>query len=236
MSELWTQRFLQAKHEREAPSSARLELPLGHANRRSLCPAASLLPSGRSPAGAEGAESDGAKAPGAPPRSPAVSRRRRRIDRGRARPRRPSPWRTAATCRARSSPRRRRPRRPPPLRARRRRRDRTRTRSAGGPRTFAPSSWPTATTRALATTARSRTIRGSRATSSSRGRSIRRATSPRRPLDASRSQIVEPTVVACVSDIIKKVQFAPSPGGFETQRVLPVQLPPASRKLNAHTP
>jgi hypothetical protein len=40
-------------------------------------------------------------------------------------------------------------------------------------------------------------------------------------LDSSRSQIVEPTVVACISDIIKKIQFAPSPGGFETKAFYP---------------
>ena len=37
-------------------------------------------------------------------------------------------------------------------------------------------------------------------------------------LDTSRSQIAEPTVVACIADIIKKIQFAASPGGYETRR------------------
>jgi hypothetical protein len=45
-------------------------------------------------------------------------------------------------------------------------------------------------------------------------------------LDTSRSQIVEPTVVACVSDIIKNVQFAPSQGGFETKAFYPFNFHP----------
>ncbi len=45
-------------------------------------------------------------------------------------------------------------------------------------------------------------------------------------LDGSRSQIVEPTVVACVSDLIKKVQFAASPGGFETRAFYPFNFHP----------
>jgi hypothetical protein len=45
-------------------------------------------------------------------------------------------------------------------------------------------------------------------------------------LDSSRSQIAEPTVVACVSEIIKKVQFAPSPGGYETRAFYPFNFHP----------
>lgn len=45
-------------------------------------------------------------------------------------------------------------------------------------------------------------------------------------LDSSRSQIVEPSVVACVTDIIKKVQFAPSPGGYETRAFYPFNFHP----------
>jgi hypothetical protein len=45
-------------------------------------------------------------------------------------------------------------------------------------------------------------------------------------LDTSRSQIVEPTVLACVSDIIKKVQFASSPGGYETRAFYPFNFHP----------
>ena len=56
--------------------------------------------------------------------------------------------------------------------------------------------------------------------------------------DTSRSQIVEPGVVACVAKVIQKIQFAPSPGGYETQGVLSVQLQAAGRyadpAMNAH--
>ncbi len=45
-------------------------------------------------------------------------------------------------------------------------------------------------------------------------------------LDTGRSQIVEPTVVSCVSDIIKKIQFAPSQGGFETRAYYPFNFHP----------
>jgi hypothetical protein len=45
-------------------------------------------------------------------------------------------------------------------------------------------------------------------------------------LDTSRSQIVEPTVVECVSAIIKKIQFAPSQGGFETRAFYPFNFHP----------
>jgi hypothetical protein len=48
-------------------------------------------------------------------------------------------------------------------------------------------------------------------------------------LDTSKSQIVEPTVVACVSDIIKKVQFAASPGGYETRAFYPFNFHPHHR-------
>jgi hypothetical protein len=39
--------------------------------------------------------------------------------------------------------------------------------------------------------------------------------------DLSRSQITEPGVVACVVKIIQGIQFAPSPGGFETKAYYP---------------
>jgi hypothetical protein len=45
-------------------------------------------------------------------------------------------------------------------------------------------------------------------------------------LDTSRSQIVEPTVGACIEGIIKKIQFAPSPGGFETKASYPFNFHP----------
>ena len=53
-------------------------------------------------------------------------------------------------------------------------------------------------------------------------------------LDSSRSQIAEPTVVACVTDIIKKVQFAPSPGGFETKAFYPFNFHPHHGTLKPH--
>ncbi len=40
-------------------------------------------------------------------------------------------------------------------------------------------------------------------------------------LDASRSKISEPTVVACVAGVLQKIQFAPSPRGFETKAAYP---------------
>jgi hypothetical protein len=44
--------------------------------------------------------------------------------------------------------------------------------------------------------------------------------------DISRSQITEPAVVACVAEIIKKIQFASSPGGFETKAFYPLNFHP----------
>jgi hypothetical protein len=40
-------------------------------------------------------------------------------------------------------------------------------------------------------------------------------------LDSSRSAISEPSVVACVAAVIQKIQFAPSPGGYETKAFYP---------------
>lgn len=45
-------------------------------------------------------------------------------------------------------------------------------------------------------------------------------------LDTARSQIVEPTVGACVVGIIKKIQFASSPGGYETRASYPFNFHP----------
>jgi hypothetical protein len=45
-------------------------------------------------------------------------------------------------------------------------------------------------------------------------------------LDTARSQISEPSVVACIGDIIKKIQFASSPGGFETKASYPFNFHP----------
>lgn len=44
--------------------------------------------------------------------------------------------------------------------------------------------------------------------------------------DTSRSQIAEPSVVACVGNAIKKIQFAPSPGGYETKASYPFNFHP----------
>jgi hypothetical protein len=54
-------------------------------------------------------------------------------------------------------------------------------------------------------------------------------------VDASRSQIVEPSVVACVSSIIKGIQFAASPGGFETKAFYPFNFHPHHGGV-PHTP
>ena len=44
--------------------------------------------------------------------------------------------------------------------------------------------------------------------------------------DTERSQITEPSVVACVGNVIKKIQFAPSPGGYETKAFYPFNFLP----------
>lgn len=44
--------------------------------------------------------------------------------------------------------------------------------------------------------------------------------------DSSRSQITEPAVVTCVTDIIERIQFARSPGGFETNASYPFNFHP----------
>jgi hypothetical protein len=44
--------------------------------------------------------------------------------------------------------------------------------------------------------------------------------------DTSRSQILEPTVVACVAKVIQKIQFAPSPGGYESKAFYPFNFKP----------
>lgn len=45
-------------------------------------------------------------------------------------------------------------------------------------------------------------------------------------LDTARSQITDPDVAACVMDIIKKIQFASSPGGYETRASYPFNFHP----------
>jgi len=44
--------------------------------------------------------------------------------------------------------------------------------------------------------------------------------------DTERSQITEPTIVACVVGVIKKIQFATSPGGYETKAFFPFNFQP----------
>ncbi len=44
--------------------------------------------------------------------------------------------------------------------------------------------------------------------------------------DPSRSQMAEPTLVACVGDVIKQIQFAPSQGRFETKAYYPFNFHP----------
>ena len=44
--------------------------------------------------------------------------------------------------------------------------------------------------------------------------------------DTERSQITEPSVVACVGNVIKKILFAPSPGGYETKAFYPFNFQP----------
>jgi hypothetical protein len=45
-------------------------------------------------------------------------------------------------------------------------------------------------------------------------------------IDAARSQISEAGVVACVGDVIRRIQFAASPGGFETKAFYPFNFHP----------
>lgn len=45
-------------------------------------------------------------------------------------------------------------------------------------------------------------------------------------VDSSKSSINEPTVGACIVDIIKKIKFAPSKGGFETRANYPYNFHP----------
>jgi hypothetical protein len=45
-------------------------------------------------------------------------------------------------------------------------------------------------------------------------------------LDPSRSKVIEPSVVGCIIGIIQKIQFAASPGGFETKASYPFNFHP----------
>jgi hypothetical protein len=44
--------------------------------------------------------------------------------------------------------------------------------------------------------------------------------------DASRSQILEPSLVTCIAEILTRIQFAPSPRGFETKAFYPFNFHP----------
>jgi hypothetical protein len=57
-----------------------------------------------------------------------------------------------------------------------------------------------------------------------------KGTVTRTGIDASRSQIAEPAVVDCVAAVVKKLQFAPSAGGFETQAFYPFNFHPHHAK------
>jgi hypothetical protein len=46
--------------------------------------------------------------------------------------------------------------------------------------------------------------------------------------DLTRSQIMEPGVLACISKIIQAIKFAPSAGGFETRAMYPFNFHPRS--------
>jgi hypothetical protein len=51
--------------------------------------------------------------------------------------------------------------------------------------------------------------------------------------DSARSQITEPAVAKCIGEVIKKIRFAPSPGGFETKAFYPFNFRPrASQQRN----
>jgi len=45
-------------------------------------------------------------------------------------------------------------------------------------------------------------------------------------LDTARSQIADPEVGECVAGVIKKIQFASSPGGYETKASYPFNFHP----------
>jgi hypothetical protein len=52
--------------------------------------------------------------------------------------------------------------------------------------------------------------------------------------DSARSQITEPAVAKCIGEVIKRIRFAPSPGGFETKAFYPFNFRP--RASQQHNP
>jgi hypothetical protein len=55
-------------------------------------------------------------------------------------------------------------------------------------------------------------------------------------VDTTRSQITEPSVAACIANVIKGIQFAASPGGYETKAFYPFNFHPhhVTRPVPAH--
>ena len=52
--------------------------------------------------------------------------------------------------------------------------------------------------------------------------------------DAARSQITEPVVAMCIGEVIRKIRFAPSRGGFETKAFYPFNFHPrAAQQRNS---
>jgi hypothetical protein len=49
-------------------------------------------------------------------------------------------------------------------------------------------------------------------------------------LDSARSQITDPGVIGCVGDVIRKIQFAASPGGYETKAFYPYNFHPRNAR------
>jgi hypothetical protein len=48
--------------------------------------------------------------------------------------------------------------------------------------------------------------------------------------DSTRSQVTEAVVITCVGELIKRIQFSPSPGGFETRAFYPFNFHPHHRQ------
>jgi hypothetical protein len=48
--------------------------------------------------------------------------------------------------------------------------------------------------------------------------------------DTTRSQILEPSLIACIGDVLTRIQFAPSQKGYETRALYPFNFHPR------HTP
>jgi hypothetical protein len=53
--------------------------------------------------------------------------------------------------------------------------------------------------------------------------------------DATRSQILEPSLVSCIGDVLTRIQFAPSQRGFETKAFYPFNFHPRNTSTTAPT-